>query len=102
MLLGNNKKLHNLVQVGSNTGSTTLFVTIAKGRVNIAKRALSQEEKDKHGFNDNDVVGIKLKHWTKAITEEEIAFADTRTSKIALMANLSRKGSDALTEDTNR
>ncbi|GKB22862.1 hypothetical protein Tco_0862263 [Tanacetum coccineum] len=69
------------------------------GRVIFAKQCTQPKEKDET-CSRKSVVGSKASG--QALTEEEIAFvADPRTSKIALMANLSRNGSDALTKVHN-
>ncbi|GJT09294.1 ribonuclease H-like domain-containing protein [Tanacetum coccineum] len=96
---------------GSNTGKQrTVICYNCKGEGHIAKQCTKPKRKrDETWFNDK-VLLVQAQASGQALTEEEIAFLadpglpDIQTSsdtKIALMANLSRNGSDALTEVLN-
>ncbi|GJR52430.1 retrovirus-related pol polyprotein from transposon TNT 1-94 [Tanacetum coccineum] len=105
---------------GSNTGKQrTVICYNCKGEGHIAKQCTKPKRKrDETWFNDK-VLLVQAQASGQALTEEEIAFLadpglpDIQTSqtvithnaayqaKIALMANLSRNGSDALTEVHN-
>ncbi|GJS17127.1 hypothetical protein Tco_0411599, partial [Tanacetum coccineum] len=93
---------------GSNTGNNgLLFVTIVKGRVILPSSALSPRGKGmKHGSTIK-CCWFKLKqvlhHHNAAYQADDLDAYDSdcdklNSAKIALMANLSRNGSDALTE----
>ncbi|GJR85450.1 uncharacterized mitochondrial protein-like protein [Tanacetum coccineum] len=100
---------------GSNTGrQRTVICYNCKGEGHIAKQCTKPKRKrDETWFNDK-VLLVQAQAGGQALTEEEIAFLadpglpDIQTSqtvithKIALMANLSRNGSDALTEVHNQ
>ncbi|GJY32243.1 retrovirus-related pol polyprotein from transposon TNT 1-94, partial [Tanacetum coccineum] len=95
---------------GSNTGKQrTVICYNCKGEGHIAKQCTKPKRKrDETWFNDK-VLLVQAQASGQALTEEEIAFLadprlpDIQTSQtIALMANLSRNGSDALTEKTEK
>ncbi|GJX34712.1 retrovirus-related pol polyprotein from transposon TNT 1-94, partial [Tanacetum coccineum] len=94
---------------GSNTGKQwTVICYNCKGEGHISKQCTKpKRKKDETWFNDK-VLLVQAQASGQVLTEEEIAFLadpgllDTQTSQtIALMANLSRNGSDALTEVHN-
>ncbi|GJY67283.1 retrovirus-related pol polyprotein from transposon TNT 1-94 [Tanacetum coccineum] len=94
---------------GSNTGKQrTVICYNCKGEGHIAKQCTKPKRKrDETWFNDK-VLLVQAQASGQVLTEEEIAFLadpglpDTqKITSIALMANLSRNGSDALTEVHN-
>ncbi|GJS52489.1 integrase, catalytic region, zinc finger, CCHC-type containing protein [Tanacetum coccineum] len=83
---------------GSNTGKQrTVICYNCKGEGHIAKQCTKPKRKRDETWSSDYVLLVQAQAGGQALTEEEIrSFGDP--AKIALMANLSRNGSDALTE----
>ncbi|GJU33098.1 hypothetical protein Tco_1176687 [Tanacetum coccineum] len=89
---------------GSNTGKQrTIICYNCKGEGNIAKQCTKPKRKRAETWFNDKVLLVQAQASGQALTEEEIAlsFGKPGLPKIALMENLSRNGSNALTEVHN-